>query len=429
MKLNVNTKDFMTLPLAPEWSFEDKSTAETQYLTHSYHRYPAKFIPHLVRKLIARYSKRKCDIIADFFAGCGTTLVEAKLMGRESVGVDVNPVATLITRVKTTPIKSDILSKAYKKLTARLDLYTSELQVYIPESARINYWFSQEQQHEIAYIMYAIEQEKSKQIREFFLCALSHCFKTCSIWLQSSTKPTRDLNKKPAEAIPTFNVQSKRMMAKNYQFYKKLETDGNLRVRSRIYKRDARRTLIAPGSVKLLITSPPYITSYEYADLHELSGLWFAHFESLQKFRTQFIGTFSTNNYTKMVKNELAQEIVDSLYDANKRTSLEIAQYFRDMEKVIKEMRTVLTVGGRTCIVIGNTTRHDIKIKCAEVFTEMLNDNKFKVEQIWKRGVGLNSKYLPTIRDVNTGKFTSLDNKNSKQVYPEEYILIGRRLR
>ena len=125
----------------------------------------------------------------------------------------------------------------------------------------------------------------------------------------------------------------------------------------------------------------------------------------------------------------MAQEIVDSLYDANKRTGLEIAQYFRDMEKVIKEMRRVLTVGGRTCIVIGNTTRHDIKIKCAEVFTEMLKDNKFKVEQIWKRGVGLNSKYLPTIRDVNTGKFTSLDNKNSKQVYPEEYILIGRKLR
>lgn len=429
MRFNVNTKDFVTLPLAPEWSFEDKSTAETQYLTHSYHRYPAKFIPHLVRKLIALYSKRKGDLIADFFAGCGTTLVEAKLMGRESVGVDVNPVATLITRVKTTPIKPDILSKAYKKLTTRLDLYASELQVDIPESDRINYWFSLERQHEIAYIINAIEQENSKQIREFFLCALSHCFKTCSIWLQTSTKPTRDLNKQPAEAIPAFNVQTKRMMAKNEKFYKKLEAEGNLSVRSRIYTRDARRTQIADGSVKLLITSPPYITSYEYADLHELSGLWFRHFESLQTFRKQFIGTFHTNNDTKAVKGDLSQEIVDALYNANKRTGLEIAQYFRDMEQVIQEMQRVLKVGGRTCIVIGNTTRHGVKIKCAEVFTELLMDNHFKVDQIWKRGVGLNSKYLPTIRDVNTGKFTNLENKNCKRVYPEEYILIGRKIR
>jgi hypothetical protein len=340
----------------------------------------------------------------------------------------VNPVATMITRVKTTPIKPDTLSKAYNKLKAWLDLHSSDLQVDIPESDRINYWFSLERQHEIAYIINAIEQEKSKKIREFFLCALSHCFKTCSIWLQTSTKPTRDLNKQPAEAIPAFNVQTKRMMARNEKFYKKLETEGNLSVRSRIYTRDARRTRIAPGSVKLLITSPPYITSYEYADLHELSGLWFEHFESLQEFRTQFIGTFHTNNDTKTVKNELAQEIVDSLYDANKRTGLEIAQYFRDIEKVIAEMRRVLTVGGRTCIVIGNTMRHDVKIKCAEIFTELLKDNNFKVEQIWKRGVGLNSKYLPTIRDVNTGKFTNLKNKNYKRVYPEEYIIIGRKL-
>jgi len=113
MRLNSITKDFVRMPYAPEWSFEDKKTGETQYLTHSYHRYPAKFIPQLVRKLIARYSKRKSDIIADLFAGCGTTLVEAKLMGRESVGVDVNPVAALITRVKTTPIKPEILNKAF----------------------------------------------------------------------------------------------------------------------------------------------------------------------------------------------------------------------------------------------------------------------------------------------------------------------------
>lgn len=429
MRNEANTKDFSALPLAPEWSFEDFTTTENQYLTHSYHRYPAKFIPHLVRELITLYSKKKTDLVADFFAGCGTTLVEAKLLGRESVGVDVNPVATLITRVKTTPIIPAKLSKSYRKLTASLDLYDSGTKVDLPESERINFWFSPERQREIVYIINSIEKETNKQIKEFYLCALSHSLKTCSIWLQTSTKPTRDLGKQPAKAIPTFNNHVVRMIKKNHEFYSKLKADCNLEVKSKIYTKDARRTPIATNSVDLIITSPPYITSYEYADLHELSGLWLKYFEHRQSIRKNFIGTFFSYNKDLVVKGELAQEIVDALYIANNRTGMEIAQYFRDIEQVIKEMRRVMKVGGRTCIVIGNTARHGIKIKCAEVYTDILVDNQFTVEKIWKRGIGQNSKHLPTIRDVTTGKFTNLENKNSKKVYPEEYILIGRKIR
>jgi DNA modification methylase len=80
------------------WSFSDKTRKDTAYITHGYHRYPAKFIPQIVSRLTEKYTSEG-DLIVDPFGGCGTTLVESKVMGRPSVGVDINPVAVLITKI------------------------------------------------------------------------------------------------------------------------------------------------------------------------------------------------------------------------------------------------------------------------------------------------------------------------------------------
>jgi DNA modification methylase len=64
---------FEEIPVSPEWCF--KNVRSVEQWTHGYHRYPAKFLPNLVKKLIEEYTV-KDDLVADFFAGCGTTLAE-----------------------------------------------------------------------------------------------------------------------------------------------------------------------------------------------------------------------------------------------------------------------------------------------------------------------------------------------------------------
>ena len=78
-----------------------KNAKETTYLTHNYHPFPAKFIPHIPQILIKQFSKPG-DVVLDPFTGSGTTLVEAKLLGRESIGTDINPISVLASKVKTT---------------------------------------------------------------------------------------------------------------------------------------------------------------------------------------------------------------------------------------------------------------------------------------------------------------------------------------
>ena len=77
---------FGNLQPREEWSFRDVGRSQTTAFTHDYHRYPAKFIPQIVRKLIEDYAPNSTQIVCGPFGGCGTTLVEAKLLGHKSIG-------------------------------------------------------------------------------------------------------------------------------------------------------------------------------------------------------------------------------------------------------------------------------------------------------------------------------------------------------
>jgi len=272
------------------WSFSDKTRKDTAYITHGYHRYPAKFIPQIVSRLAEKYTKEG-DLIVDPFGGCGTTLVESKVMGRPSVGVDINPVAVLITKAKITPIDPQKIEKAFTVLKAKLDTYNKDTKVKTPEHERIDYWFKPEEKRKLAFIFVEISKLKDQNIRDFFFCGFSNILKNCSIWLQKSNKPTRDMNKKPSDPMQTFYKQTKMMIRGNARFYELSKKKNHLEIPSQVYCTDARTIPVKDNSVSLIVTSPPYVTSYEYADLHQLTALWLEYTKDLSDFRKRFIGT------------------------------------------------------------------------------------------------------------------------------------------
>src|SRR6266566_6805738 len=104
---------------ANDWSFAFLKPRETLWGPHGYHRYPAKFIPQLVRRIIDTYS---CpgDLVGDTFVGSATTGIEALRSGRRFWGSDVNPVALLIGRAKCEPIEPKRLNRAWTELTDQL---------------------------------------------------------------------------------------------------------------------------------------------------------------------------------------------------------------------------------------------------------------------------------------------------------------------
>src|SRR3989442_10971296 len=87
--------------------------------THYLFRFPAKFHPPVVRCLIERYT-REGDTILDPFCGSGTLLVEAAIAKRTILGLDVDPVAAFISRVKCRPLSPGTLERDFARLRTTL---------------------------------------------------------------------------------------------------------------------------------------------------------------------------------------------------------------------------------------------------------------------------------------------------------------------
>ncbi len=408
--------------IAPDasWAFADSTRAHTRYVTHGYYTYPAKFIPQLAARLIRELTHEN-EIVVDPFMGSGTTIVEAMLQNRVGVGVDINPVAHLIARAKATPLEPELVAQVYEKLARDLAA-TTPAKVRAPDNARIDYWFPQKQKERLTILLERIGEIDDEDTRNFFLVAFSQILKSCSIWLQRSVKPTRDLKKSPADPFEAFLRQARYMLKQNRTFWDMVppRVRENVSAYRIVQCGDARKLPVNDGAASLIVTSPPYVTSYEYADLHQLAALWFEYYQSLPEFRRRFIGTAYSERAATDLQSGIAERICAELSMGKK--AREVRNYFADMLECFIEMRRALKTGGKACIVIGNTELQGVKILNAQVFVEQMQNIGMRIRQIIKREIP--SKILPQTRDPGSGKFTSAKNSNRVMAYPVEYILV-----
>lgn len=208
------------------------------------------------------------------------------------------------------------------------------------------------------------------------------------------------------------------MLEKNRLFWKKIE---GKKIDCIVDNVDARKMRIYDDSVSLIVTSPPYVTSYEYADLHQLTAIWLGYIERLSEFRTRFIGSIQKDQNQREIYSDIGKAIVDKLRLIDKREAKGVEQYFFEMQQCFGEMYRVLKQGGRTCIVIGDTDLKKVKIHNADVFLQTMERIGFKVYNVIKRPIP--SKILPLTRDEKTGRFVAT-TKADRLAYATESILI-----
>ncbi len=383
---------------------------------HKVHVYPAKFPSLIAQKAIeyCKKNKHNVEIVSDIFCGCGTVAVEAKRLGYDFYGCDINPVAVMIASVKSESYEKSKIEKSYKNIVEKYT--TIEIQnKYEIANERLKYWYVESQYNELyalkETIIFCVQEEKYKKL---FLCIFSSILKATSKWLTKSIKPQVDPNKEIHNVLEMFEKQYKIFLKAIEQIYYEKNAKVEIECKN-VLDVDKKEY------VDLIITSPPYVTSYEYADLHQLSTLWLDYTADYKELREDSIGSLynsSKKEYTGL--SEFEKKIVEKMEDGAKRKAVE--RYYSDMGKVVNKANELLKNSGIIVVVIGDTEYKGIKMQNAYALAEKMLLNGFEILEITKRKIS--NKFLPTHRD-STGKFSS--NKEDRQIYSQEYILIGRK--
>ena len=161
------------------WDFRNEFT---KYSNHGYHTYPAMMIPQIARRLIEMYGKDK-KVLLDPFAGSGTALLEATLHKNfeKTYGIDINPLALLISKVKTTKIHPQKLWDEYHRIVKKsLEDKKNKKSIPKPDFFNIDFWFKPQVINDLAIIKQNINEIKDKDIQDFFLIAFSETVRDVS---------------------------------------------------------------------------------------------------------------------------------------------------------------------------------------------------------------------------------------------------------
>jgi DNA modification methylase len=350
-----------------DWELED---ANTRYFTHNYHPYSAKYIPQIPHYLVSNLTKRN-DLVLDNFLGSGTTLVESKILGRHAIGVDINPLACLVAKVKTTNIqKADLekisaISRSIKedilKLRGSSGYNTPTFNLRKPESiisndyllaniphTNILKWFNIDVIYELLTIKLKIDSIEENHIRDFLLVAFSSILRSVS----NATSGFGNLmiNKQPpkkSNIYEKFNQVTNIMATNMEEFNQVLKNNSHIK----IFNHDTRNLkFIADETISFICTHPPYMASVPYAEYQKLS-LWWLGF-SQQELENKLIGGRRSRRDTP-------------------------DRFFQDMFMTLTEMKRVLQKKKYCCIVIGNPVYNNRDWKLNEIIKKDATDVGF----------------------------------------------------
>jgi len=343
-----------------DWDFKE---FQTQYLSHKFHSYPARFIPQIPKTFIKLFTDED-DIIIDPFCGCGTTIVEAFLNGRDSIGNDFNPLACLITKVKAQLISEGDLNLLAKKLM--------ELKRYVDSDHRrpeyfkklpkrnISNLFNRDMINELCLIKEGLEELKAHhEIYDLGLVALS-----ATIWSIIESENGVDIF-----------VNFYKKISNMADIIKEMRSIVKKQPKAEVLHGDARFLEIDSNISNLIVTSPPYVNALDYYRVHMYNMLWLGM--DYNGFRRHEIGGhshFITNRFRLL------------------------SEYLADMLRSMIEMNRVLRKGGICVIAIGNSSLEYELIESYKHFLAFAPYLNFKTVKTIFRNIDTTRKY--TSRDI-----------------------------
>ena len=347
-----------------DWTFAD---ADTQEHAHGLHPYPAKFIPQIPRKLINALHPRDGSATLDPFCGSGTTLLESILLDIPAIGVDVNPLAVLISRVKTTPLDKPLdraITVIVKKAYSRLN---DAKPITVPNIPRLDHWFKPEIARAVAILVQEIGKfEVDDTSRDALRAALSGILVRVSNQESDVRYAAIDKPVAPQDVIALFERNALEVSHKLTSLFQ-IPLFPELRpAQATVVQADTRtlHTNLPSWRVGLIVTSPPYPNAYEY---------WLYH-----KYRMYWLGL----DPIAARRDEIGARPYYS-----KKNGLTAEDFADDMRQCFHAFSALLPSGRYTCFLIGNSRIRGTYVDNAALLTRVAQEHGFRLRARFPRQI------------------------------------------
>ena len=368
----------------------------------SIHPFPARMAPSLALDVIAE-SRRPLRIL-DPMAGSGTVLAVAHSTGQHAVGVDLDPLAVLISRVWTTAI--DVLAVQDTAITvlehARRIFASLPTRDAYPRNADsetrqfTRYWFDDYARRQLASLATAIDRTRDRTIRDALWCAFSRLIITkqsgASLAMDlSHSRPHRKFNRAPAKPFGKFLSAVNRVATNCID-----ETSRTHGPSAQVHEGDARHLDLPDRSVDLVITSPPYLNAIDYLRCSKFSLVWMGYsVGQLRNLRSTMVGTEVGMDARDdpEIRQILSELNLQPKLPAREEAML--ARYINDMQRAVGETSRVLVGNGRAVYVVGENTVRGTFIRNAMIVEAVASNVGLRCNTRRSRELPANRRYLP----------------------------------
>lgn len=378
MRTELVSKQIEKLDLV-DWDF-----ALTRSLSpfSSLHWYPCRYPSQIPATLIGMLTAPG-ETVLDPFLGSGTSVVEAQQLCRSSIGVELNPVAALMSRAKTIPRDAKSISRIIDKI--RLAIHQDAGRYTVPPTVQTKKWYTPRTILSLRRIRYSIDQLKgdTRLIAEaaFSAILLGVCRETRHWgYVCDNTSPKEDYERDVFAEFESVLSGFKQAYSQRDDYWKLGGAIPQPIPTCQIFEGDSSRLLsnVPAKSVQLIVTSPPYYGVADYVKAQRLTLEW--QEKDIEALRQQEIGARS------------------------KRRRLTAAdEYIADCESVFTACREVLADGRACAVIFGESANREAM---REKFEDMMARCGFVIQYRASRKIATSRRLTPSLQQEHLLVFT-----------------------
>jgi len=342
--------------------------------------------------------------VLDPMMGSGTVLSIARALGHHAQGVDIDPLAVLISKVWTTAINTEEVSDAARAVLAEAVVnYKRQTlaSAYAPNADDetkqfMRYWFDAQVRKQMACLVRSIGLIRDDAIRDVLWCGMSRMVITKAVGVSlamdlSHSRPHRVYDRAPVKPFDRF-LESVAHILKNCPH----KGDGNT-ARTSPLLGDARKLSIQDNSIDIVITSPPYLNAIDYMRCSKFSLVWMGY--STAQIRSIRGSSVGAEAKLKLENNkEVIDEVLAGLKVESKLGARDIGilrRYILDLHQSVREVSRVLVPNGEAVYVVGDSTIKGTFVRNSRIVQHVAELNGLRLARRSTRTLPENKRYLP----------------------------------